>query len=587
MSELRLLGVEWDGNSKTSPGRYRVHPMRAFAPALAAMMLLASLAGAPRAPRVQLRGPDVAVIVRAESARVAAVERLVGRLGGSVGRRLAIIDGFTARVPAGSVGRLAGADGVRAVTADARGHMLSVDPALGYDPAADLSSPTNVASIINANPAYAAGLTGKGVDVALIDSGVAPVVGLTSPGKVVNGPDLSFDSQNPNLVYLDGYGHGTHMAGLIAGRDTADSAVPDPAHFTGVAPDARILNVKVGAADGSVDVSQVIAAIDWVVQHRSDNGLNVRVLNLSFGTDSPQGYALDPLAYAAEVAWRKGIVVVVAGGNDGKAASSLADPAIDPFVLAVGADDPMGTVGPADDAPASFSSRGNGNRHVDVLAPGKSLISLRDPNSVVDMNFPSARVGTRFFRGSGTSQAAAVTSGAAALLLQQRPTLTPDQVKAVLMASALKVKASNVLQGSGIIDVGRGGRSTARGSRRVRCDRGPGARPLGCPAGQIAHLCSWGRARRGQGSQGPGTAPAIAPCRAPRPRTHPDPWPPATARPAHAARRPRLGRRPAAARPGLTRAGSGRQPRRARRTRPVTGGPRPAPNPDPHRSKRP
>ena len=455
MSELRLLGVEWDGNSKTSPGRYRVHPMRAFAPALAAMMLLASLAGAPRAPRVQLRGPDVAVIVRAESARVAAVERLVGRLGGSVGRRLAIIDGFTARVPAGSVGRLAGADGVRAVTADARGHMLSVDPALGYDPAADLSSPTNVASIINANPAYAAGLTGKGVDVALIDSGVAPVVGLTSPGKVVNGPDLSFDSQNPNLVYLDGYGHGTHMAGLIAGRDTADSAVPDPAHFTGVAPDARILNVKVGAADGSVDVSQVIAAIDWVVQHRSDNGLNVRVLNLSFGTDSPQGYALDPLAYAAEVAWRKGIVVVVAGGNDGKAASSLADPAIDPFVLAVGADDPMGTVGPADDAPASFSSRGNGNRHVDVLAPGKSLISLRDPNSVVDMNFPSARVGTRFFRGSGTSQAAAVTSGAAALLLQQRPTLTPDQVKAVLMASALKVKASNVLQGSGIIDVGR------------------------------------------------------------------------------------------------------------------------------------
>ena len=94
MSELRLLGVEWDGNSKTSPARYRVQPMRAFAPALAAMMLLASLAGAPRAPRVQLRGPDVAVIVRAESAHVAAVERLVARLGGSVGRRLAIIDGF-------------------------------------------------------------------------------------------------------------------------------------------------------------------------------------------------------------------------------------------------------------------------------------------------------------------------------------------------------------------------------------------------------------------------------------------------------------------------------------------------------------
>src|SRR5205814_7879175 len=106
---------------------------------------------------------------------------------------------------------------------------------------------------------------------ALIDSGISPVAGLTAPGKVVNGPDLSFDSQAPNLRYLDGFGHGTHMAGLIAGHDTGTSALPDNSHFTGVAPDARILNVKVGASDGAVDVSQVIAAIDWVVQHRFDN----------------------------------------------------------------------------------------------------------------------------------------------------------------------------------------------------------------------------------------------------------------------------------------------------------------------------
>src|SRR5207244_5507182 len=132
-----------------------------------------------------------------------------------------------------------------------------------------------------------------------------------------------------------------------------------------------------GAADGSVDVSQVIAAIDWVVQHRGDNGLNVRVLNLSFGTDSPQPYVLDPLAYAAEVAWRKGIVVVVAGGNDGKAATSLADPAIDPFVVAVGAGDPLGTVGPADDAPASFSSRGNGQPQPDGMATGRVVVSIQ------------------------------------------------------------------------------------------------------------------------------------------------------------------------------------------------------------------
>src|SRR4029079_4997560 len=125
--------------------------------------------------------------------------------------------------------------------------------------------------------------------------------------------------------------------------------------------------VKAGAADGSVDVSQVLAGIDWVIEHRHDNGLNIRVLHLSFGTDSTQDYVLDPLAYAAEVAWRKGIVVVVAGGNDGRDATTLADPAIDPFVIAAGASDPKGTVRTSDDAPASFSSRGTSDRHVDFL----------------------------------------------------------------------------------------------------------------------------------------------------------------------------------------------------------------------------
>ena len=332
-----------------------------------------------------------------------------------------------------------------------------IDPALGYDPVADLGSPTNVASIIGAGSAYAAGLTGKGIDVAVVDSGVTPVGPLAAPGKVINGPDLSFDSQAPNLRYLDGFGHGTHMAALIAGQQDP-TAPPGPSQFTGVAPGARIVNVKAGAHDGAVDVSQVIAAIDWVVQHRNDNGMNIRVLNLSFGTESTQSYLTDPLAYAAEQAWRHGIVVVVSGGNDGKAGTTLADPAYDPNLIAVGADDPMGTVGTSDDQPASFTSRGNLLRHVDVIAPGKSVISARDPGSVIDLNFPTARVGTAFFRGSGTSQAAAVTSGAVALLLQQRPWLTPDQVKSILMSSATTntiISTLPILGGRGIINVAR------------------------------------------------------------------------------------------------------------------------------------
>ena len=193
---------------------------------------------------------------------------------------------------------------------------------------------------------WAAGYTGKGVDVALIDSGVAPVEGLDAPGKVINGPDLSLESQAPNLANLDTFGHGTFMAGLIA-ADAPDRADAGPDHYRGMAPDARIVSVKVATADGGTDVSQVIAAIDWVVQHRNDNGMNIRVLNLSYGTNSSQWYGVDPLAFAVEQAWDAGIVVVAAAGNSGyqgKGSSpALANPAFDKRIIAVGASDSMGT----------------------------------------------------------------------------------------------------------------------------------------------------------------------------------------------------------------------------------------------------
>ena len=162
--------------------------------------------------------------------------------------------------------------------------------------------------------------------MAVLDTGVAPVPGLSD--KIVNGPDLSLDYQGGLPESVDAYGHGTHMAGIIAGRDAG--SLTDPTHFVGVAPDARIVNVKVGAADGATDVSQVIAGIDWVVQHRHDNGLNIKVLNLSFGTLSTQSYTVDPLAYAAEVAWTHGVMVVAAAGNDGTADEATRRPGVRP-----------------------------------------------------------------------------------------------------------------------------------------------------------------------------------------------------------------------------------------------------------------
>src|SRR3954468_13481904 len=283
--------------------------------------------------------------------------------------------------------------------------------------AVDTGSLDEITSIVHARESWAAGYTGKGVDVALIDTGVAPVPGLVS-GNVINGPDLSFDSMHPDVRYKDAFGHGTHMASIIAGRDQAGSpsSYLDRTRFTGVAPDARIVNLKVGAADGSADVSQVIAAVNWVTEHAHDNGLNIRVLNLSYGAPAGQDYRTDPLAYAVETAWRKGIVVVVSGGNDGTSFQSLANPAQDPPVIAVGAEDPVGTEQSLDDTVPAFSDRGTALRHVDVVAPGVHVLGLRVPNGYVDQAFPSARVGSRFFRGSGTSQAAAVATGAAALL---------------------------------------------------------------------------------------------------------------------------------------------------------------------------
>jgi serine protease AprX len=293
----------------------------------------------------------------------------------------------------------------------------------------------------NADLLRNSGLTGKGVGIAMIDTGVAPVAGLTG-GNVVNGPDLSFDSQDPAKRYIDGHGHGTHLAGIMVGRASGS--------FTGgIAPGAKLTSVKVGAANGAVDVSQVIAAIDWVVEHRNDDKANkIRVLELSYGTDSVQSSELDPLAFAVENAWKAGIMVVTAAGNTGGSAR-LVNPASDPYVLAVGAQDTMGTSTQLDDQVTAFTNRGDTKRRVDIVTPGRTILSLRVPGSYIDTQFPSARVGTQLFKGSGTSQAAAVAAGSIALLFQARPTMTPDQMKAALLGGAQPV-ASTGTQDDGI-----------------------------------------------------------------------------------------------------------------------------------------
>ncbi len=381
-------------------------------------------------------------------------ETLVEQLGGEVLEQIGIIGGFAAELPQDAASALEADPLVVAVTPNAGLQLSSngwddASMLTGYDVDTYAGSMFDVTQVSGARHFWGAGYTGEGVDIALIDSGVAPVDGLTKPGKVINGPDLSFESQIDELRYMDTFGHGTHLAGIMAGAEDAVGDIDQRTgsqYFVGVAPDARIVSIKVAGATGATDVSQVLAAIDWVVQHRNDDGLNIRVLNLAFGTNGAQDYVLDPLAFAVEQAWNAGIVVVVSAGNDGNS-YPLRNPAYDPFVIAVGSAEGRTHASSRTDYVSDFSNCGTSDRSVDIVARGRSLVSHRVPGSAIDVKNPQARVNGNLFLGSGTSQAAAVVSGAAALMIDRRPSLTPDQVKDLLIRFG-----SNVKRASGYCD---------------------------------------------------------------------------------------------------------------------------------------
>lgn len=414
--------------------------------------------------------PAAARAARAAGARVVAAQAALGSL---------VVDAPADR--AGAVaGRLAASSAVASVSPDRTLQASS----LGTDSAGQRGSMALVDTVIGAQDLWRYGITGAGVGVALLDTGVAPVNGLRGADKVVVGPDLSFESQNPALRHLDTFGHGTHMAGIIAGREgpKADGrtyAATSGGRFYGVAPDATLLSLKLADRYGAVDVSQVVAAIDYVVQHRDDLGVRIRVLNLSFGTPSQQAPWSDPLAYAAEVATRYGIVVVAAAGNNGDNGYGLNDPAFNRNVIAVGSTSTNNTEAVDDDHVPWFSARRGGAawwRAPDVVAPGAGIVSLRVPGSYISDSHPAAWVGRYGIRGSGTSQSAAVVSGAVALLLQQRPWLSPAQVKWLLMNTADGLQGeSESAQGSGSIDLVRAARTWWIGAADVSTGTGRGS----------------------------------------------------------------------------------------------------------------
>jgi serine protease AprX len=396
---------------------------------------------------------DVRVVVQKLDAADRGPEAAIGALGGTVTRDLPIVDGFAATVPAHATAELAGIPGIRAVTLDET-----------LRPQGLLSGPTNNSppksayiKEVRADSEWAAGVTGQGVTVALLDTGIADVPDLAGRVLPVR-DDLSLNLFNPtapceNLTGEatcdDSYGHGTFIAGLIAGNGAASNGA-----WSGVAPKANLVSVKVAGQDGSADVSTVLAGIQWVVSFKDRYG--IKVLNLSLGTDSTQSYRVDPLNYAVEKAWDSSITVVVAASNRGPDPGSISKPGDDPLVITVGAVDDMGTPGLGDDQLPDFSSRGptaaDGLAKPDVAAPGAHVVSLRAPGSAIDTQFPNYVDGS-YRKGSGTSMATGVVSGAVALMLQANSGLTPDRIKYAVRAAARSAASDDAMAvGAGVVD---------------------------------------------------------------------------------------------------------------------------------------
>lgn len=429
IASILLLGttsVFWGANAKLSPD------LQSVAPTSTVRVLVQY--SAPSQGLLGLGG-----IVNGVVTALAPIDTILG-LGGVVNVVSDLLNVVVCTLPASSLEALAASPNVTYITPD-----RSLAARLDYTAAA-----------VNASSAWKANLNGVGIGVAIIDSGVSPsadlaVLGLVS--RIVYTKDFTGGNGS------DQYGHGTHVAGIVGANGMSSHCASCTRSLMGMAPSASIINLRVLDVNGQGSDSGVIAALGEAVRLKSL--YNIRVINLSLGRPIYESYSLDPLCQAVEAAWKAGIVVVSAAGNDGRDNSAgnsgygtIESPGNDPSVITVGAMKAMETYSRTDDLVASYSSKGpTAIDHIvkpDIMAPGNHVVSLVAPSSTLaqesanavplsyyestDSSAPSAR----FLMLNGTSMATPVVSGIVADLLQAHPSMTPDQVKARLMKTAYK-----------------------------------------------------------------------------------------------------------------------------------------------------
>ena len=405
------------------------------------------------------RGGSRVIINTGSATSGKAIDHLIRSVGGKVGKRLAGGSSLAAVVPNDALPEIAASPLVERVSLD-RVVVATMDRT------------AETVGAVSARQNF--GVDGAGIGVAVIDSGIIGWHDDLADGRggqrVVDYVDFSGDVVDcggvagGGTVPEDGFGHGTHVAGIIAGNG-ADS----DGGITGIAPRAQLIVLKVLDAAGRGHTSDVIAALDYAVSRRA--AFNIRVINLSIAAPVYESYNNDPLTLAAERAVRAGITVVAAAGNNGRSRGGRAQygaitaPGNAPWVLTVGASSHMGTADRADDTIAPFGSRGptafDQAAKPDIVAPGVGIESLAAPGSTLYETGTAYLVpGTSPTGGpmpymslSGTSMSAAVVSGTAALMMQANPQLTPNAIKAILQYTAQVYAGYDALtEGAGFLN---------------------------------------------------------------------------------------------------------------------------------------
>jgi serine protease AprX len=359
---------------------------------------------------------------------------LVRALGGRPSVDLHIINGLSARLTAGAARRLAASPLVRAVSVNAAIRDTTLSNPTPWTLAMSFDQTTGATKLWSHS-------TGAGVGVAVIDTGVTgdlpdfQTAQGSSTSRVIASAVV-----DPNATTADDtYGHGTAVAGLVAGdgwyRNSSDSLF---GRYAGTAPDANLISIKVADDSGHATTLDAIYGLQFAVDHKAD--YNIRVVNLSFRSTSAESYTTDPVDAAVEQAWLHGIAVVAAAGNLGTASDAVSyAPGNDPYVITVGAVDTEGTTSTSNDVQASWSSRGvtqDGFSKPDVEAPGAHIVSTLAPGSAFASACPMCVIGGSYFQLSGTSLAAPIVSGLVADLLAAHPRWTPAMVKGAIVNTA-------------------------------------------------------------------------------------------------------------------------------------------------------